>query len=101
MARPQMVTRTIVTTKAKILAVEVSTEQTKIFEVTLPRVYKDNNEILKIAQKNCDNPDLRYVHVVSYEAETVLRGMSEAKFLEYSEILPPRTAKSESEKSEN
>lgn len=101
MARPQMVTRTFTTTKAKILAVKVSTEQTEIVEITLPRLYKDNNEILKIAQKNCDNPDMRYVHVVSSEQEEVLRGMTEADFLKYSKVLPPRTAKTEAEESEN
>lgn len=97
MARPQMVTRTFTTTKAKLLSVKISTEETEIVEITLPRTYKDNNEILKVAQKNCDNEDTRYVHVISAETVETLYGMSEADFLKYAAVLPPRPAKTVNE----
>ena len=93
MARPQMVTRTFQTTKAKLLAVKVSTEQTEIVEITLPRTYKDNNELLKAIGKQNGNPDLKYVHVISSEVTETLYGTKEADFIKYAEILPPRVAK--------
>lgn len=97
MARPQMVTRTFVTTKAKILAVDVPTEKTSIVELTLPRQYKNNAEVLKMAQKTCNNPDVRYVHVISTENVETLYGMSEADFIAHAEILPPRSKNEEPE----
>lgn len=93
MARPQMVTRTFTTTIAKILAVKVSTQETEIVEVTLPRTYKSNEEILKVAQKSCANPDTRYVHVIEATQQDKLYGMMETEFLQYAKELPPRTAK--------
>lgn len=95
MARPQMVTRTFVTTKAKILSVKVSTEKTEIEEITLPRTYKTNDEILKIAQKNYGDNDTRFVHVIEKEEVETLYGMSEADFLKHAKVLPPRGTKND------
>lgn len=97
MARPQMVTRTFQTTKVKLLAVTVSTEKTEIVELVLPRTYKDNKEILKAVEKSNENPDVKYVHVVSTEVEETLYGMLESDFIKHAKILPPRSAKEEIE----
>ena len=95
MARPQMVTRTFSTTKVKMLAVRVSTEKTEFVDLVLPRTYKDKDEIKKIADKLNADPDLKYVHVVSYETEDTLYGMDEADFIAHAKILPLRAAKTE------
>ena len=97
MARPQMVTRTFSTTKVKMLAVRVSTEKTEFVDLVLPRTYKDKNEMMKAAEKQNTNPDLKYVHIVSHKTEETLYGMSEAKFIANAEILPPRAAKTDAE----
>lgn len=101
MARPQMVTRTFTTTKAKLLAVRVSNERTEFVDITLPRTYKDAAEILKFLGKHNTDPDLKYVHVVSKEEVETLYGMDEADFIAHAKILPPRVKNENAEDSDN
>lgn len=93
MARAPQVTRTFTTTKAKILAVNVSTEDTEIVEMVLPREYPDDKALLKQAEKQNDNLELKLVHVVAKETVETLYGMSEADFLKYAKPIPPRSVK--------
>ncbi len=92
MARQLMVTRTFMTTKVKILAVNVETEETSTVEMTLPRTYKDNEAILKMAEKVNENSVLRLVHVISSEVVETLYGMTEADFIANAKPLPPRNS---------
>lgn len=90
MAREPMVTRTFMTTKVTILAVNVETEDTKMVNLVLPRTYKDTEAMLKKAQKLNEDSALRFVHVVSHETVETLYGMTEAEFIQYAKPLPPR-----------
>lgn len=96
MARQPMVTRTITATKAVMYAANVATAQLEEVEVMLPREYKDEEHMLKMANKLSDNSNLRYVHVKSYEVVETLYGMTEAEFILFAKPLPPRS-KSEDE----
>ena len=96
MARTPMITRTIQTTKAKILCLNVLEGKPFEQEVALPRVYKDDAHILAQVKKIIDNDAIKSVHVVSAEVVETLYGMTEQKFIENAEILPPRKVKSES-----
>jgi hypothetical protein len=93
MARKPMVTRTIVTTNVKVMAVEVPTGATKQVELTLPRTYKDEKKLLKTIQDSFDTDELKHVHIISKEEVETLYGMSELKFIENSTILDNETRK--------
>lgn len=95
MARQPMVTRTFMTTKVKILAVNVENEETSTVELVLPRTYKDKAAMLKMAQKIIDNEQLKYVHVIDFEEVETLYGMSESDFIIHAKVLPPRSVATE------
>lgn len=91
MARQPMVTRTFMTTKAQILAVNIHDEKTYVVEMTLPRQYKDDKEILKTAEKMNEDESIRLVHVLSTEVVETLYGMPESQFVALAKPLPPRS----------
>lgn len=98
MARVAMVTRTIVTTKANVMCLDVVQGEPFNKEVILPRTYKDDNAMLKQVKKVVDNETVKAVHVVSSETVETLYGMTEQEFIEHAKVLPPRkTAETEKE----
>lgn len=90
MARVPMVTRSMHTTIATILAVNIDEEKTEQIEVTLPRTYKDEKSILKAAMNHVGE-NLKLVHVIGTRIETQLYGMSEDDFIANAQPLPART----------
>lgn len=95
MARQPQVTRTIQTTKATILCVNTTNGTTFVENVTLPRVFKDDNHILKVAEKILDPVTSKPVHVIGAEVQETLYGMSEQQFISMATVLPPRKTPSE------
>lgn len=93
MARKPMITRSIVTTNVKVMAVEVPTGATKQVELTLPRTYKDDKKLLKTIQDSFDTDELKHVHIIEKVEVETLRGMTELKFIENSIILDNETRK--------
>ena len=90
MARTPMVTRTIVTTKAIIMCLDVEAGEPFNKEVTLPRTYKDEKALLKKARPLVETDTIKAVHVVDTEEVETLYGMTEQEFIENAQILPPR-----------
>lgn len=90
MARKPMVTRTLKATKAGVLCVNTDTQTTSIVGVTLPRTYKCDEDALKVARDMIDTETVKAVRIMSREESETLYGMSEAKFMELADILPPR-----------
>lgn len=90
MARKPMVTRTLKATKAGVLCVNTDTQTTSIVGVTLPRTYKCDEDALKVARNMIDTETIKAVRIMSREESETLYGMSEAKFMELADILPPR-----------
>lgn len=90
MARIPMITRTVVTTVAKILCVNTTTEETEIKVVEIPRTYTDDKKLLNTAKEVLD-PTIIPVKVISTEIKETLYGMTEQNFIELAEKLPPRT----------
>ena len=90
MARIPMITRTVVTTVAKIFCVNTTTEETEIKVVELPRTYTDDKKLLNTAKEVLD-PELIPVKVILTEIKETLYGMTEQNFIELAEKLPPRT----------
>ncbi len=92
MARTPMVTRTIQTTKANVLCLNIVEGEPFNKVVTLPRTYKDENAMLKVISKMVDNDEVKAVHVVDSYVEETLYGMSEQRFIGLAQVMPPRNA---------
>ena len=92
MARQKMVTRTFNTTNASVLCVDVDSAETTVITVTLPRVYKDDKEELKVVKNMIDTDTFKAVKVVEKEIVETLYGMPEEDFIKLATILPPRSA---------
>lgn len=101
MARQPQVTRTIPTTKAKILVVNIDTGISEEREVSIPREYKKPKKLREAIEAIVNTNTEKLAHIKSTEITEVLYGMSEQKFIENAEILPPRSAKENTEESEN
>ena len=95
MARVPMVTRTIITTKATVLCMDIAHGEPFNKEVILPRTYKDDKALMKQVSKLIDNDTVKAVHVVYKEEVETLYGMTEQEFIEQAKKLPPRTANTE------
>lgn len=90
MARQPKVTRTIITTSAKVLCVDLIKKEPFETVIKLPRTYKDNKKLMKAVEASCNTDTVKAVQIISTETESVLYGMTEAKFIENAEILPSR-----------
>lgn len=90
MARVPQVTRTIQTTKATVLCLDLVKKEPFEKIVVLSRTYKTEKDMMKRISAILDSDAVKAVHVVNSEVEETLYGMSEQKFIENAEILPAR-----------
>lgn len=97
MARVPMVTRTITTTKAIVMCVDVEAGEPFNKEVTVPRAYKDSESLLKAVKPIIETESIKAVHIVGKTEIETLYGMSEQEFIEHAKVLPERTNKPEKE----
>ena len=94
MARKPMVTRTIKTTTANVLCMDIVNSEPFNQSVTLPRTYPDDAKLMRAVEDIVNNDTVKAVHVVDVEVNEKLYGMTEQKFVELAEILPDRCVKS-------
>lgn len=87
MARVPMVTRTMKSTVATIMTVDVVNQTTSNVEYTLPRTYKSDAEILKLAQSAFDSDTVKLVHVLDSHVEEKLYGMPETDFILAAQVI--------------
>lgn len=90
MARAPQVTRTIQTTHASVLCMDIENREPCNKDVILPRTYKDDKALLKAVKKAIETDTLKAVQVVSSNVQETLYGMSEQDFIAHATILPPR-----------
>ena len=95
MARVPSVTRTIQTTRANVLCIDLATETPFTQSVILPRTYKDERSMLKRIKPMLENETVKVVHVQNFTVESTLYGMTEEEFIKAAEILPPRKTNEE------
>lgn len=88
--RTPMVTRTIQTTEATVLCIDIINAEPFNKTITLPRTYKDEKSLMKKVSSVIDNDTTKAVHVVATEIHETLYGMSEDDFIAVAKILPPR-----------
>ena len=72
MAKIPMVTRTMKSTVATIMTVNVPEEKTENVEYTVPRTYKDNGELLKAAKALYETDTTKLIHVLDSHTEQKL-----------------------------
>ena len=97
MPRKPMITRTIKTTKANVLCLNI--EQAEPFNevVTLPRTYKTEKDLMKAVEAVFTDPNVKPVHVVDTRVEEAVYGMTEQAFIENSEIIPAKNTNTDND----
>lgn len=90
MPRAPQVTRTIQTTHATVLCLDIENCEPCNRDVILPRTYKDDNAILKAVKNEIETDTIKPVQVVSSMVQETLYGMSEQDFIAHATVLPPR-----------
>lgn len=88
MARIPMVTRTIQTTRANVMCLDIERGEPFNKEVILPRTYKDEKAMLKQVEKVVNTPMVKAVHIVGHTVEETRYGMTEQQFIEVAEVMP-------------
>lgn len=92
MARPRMVTRTIITTEALLLMVNVQTNEVFEKTVTISGEFDSKDDVEKKAAKAFNSAESKVIAVKSFERKEALYGMDEQDFISQAKILPPRDA---------
>lgn len=90
MARIPMVTRTITTTKAIVMCLDIESGEPCNKSVVVPRTYKDDETLLKKVKEVLETETLKPVHIVDKEEIETLYGMTEQEFIVHAEVQPPR-----------
>lgn len=90
MARIPMVTRTITTTKANVMCLDIESGEPCNKSVVVPRTYKDDETLLKKVKEVLETETLKPVHIVDKEEIETLYGMTEQVFIEHAKVQPAR-----------
>lgn len=98
MAKEIMVTRTITTTKANVLCLDVEAGEPFNETAEVARTYKDDDALLKAVKPLIETDAIKAVHIVDKEVVETLYGMPEQVFIEHAKVMPPRKQKTETEK---
>ena len=89
--RKPMVTRTIKSTIATVLCLDVEKAEPFNYTVELARTYKDEKHLMRIIREKVDTDDVKAVHLVSVDVKKALYGMYEEDFIEHAKELSPTT----------
>ena len=90
MTREKLITRTIKTTKAKVLFTNIKEQATFEQEVTVADTYDDTEKLLKVIASVANTDEIRAVAVLGSEVVETLYGMEENAFIKGAKILPRR-----------
>lgn len=90
MPRKPMVTKTIKTTTATAICMDLTTEKTYEVVYILSGHYKNSSHVQMALEQELNDTGHKVVHVKDYVEQSALFGMSEQKFVTYATPLPPR-----------
>ena len=90
MARQPMVTRTIQTTHATVLCLNIAEAEPFNQTVILPRTYKDEKTMMKLVEKLINTDNIKAVHIVDSKVHEALYGMTEAEFIKAAHPIPKK-----------
>mgnify|MGYP007101870533 CR=1 FL=1 len=88
----KMITRTMKLTEADVLAINTATEQTEVVKLEFGKVFKNEKQILKAAEKLVPS-DLKVVSVKAFDVKERRLGITEEQFIEYAIEMPPLAKK--------
>ena len=90
--RKKMVTRTILTTSALVMCVNIAEGTTTNICISLPGAYGgDEKKMLKaVGDDPAGDGSLKPVHIIRFEELETLYGMPEIDFIAHAQILPGR-----------
>lgn len=94
-----MVTRAVTQTTAEVVTINITTAEVQIREYTIGGTYDTNEILLKKLQKLFQTDTFKLVSINATTHEDLFLGMTEEDFIRYATVLPPRSAKKESEES--
>lgn len=98
MARKKhLITRSITSTVATVIAHDVETEETKNVQLAVSRTYKTDNELLKAVREKYETDTFKIACVVNAFVTVEKYGMSEDKFIDNAEIITKKSKDSEDE----
>lgn len=96
MPRKNQVTRTMKTTRATVLCLDVLTAEPQNITVTVPRTYPDEKALMKVIKPTLETESLKAVKVVDTEVVETLYTMDEDYFIAHANPVEPRkSAKAE------
>lgn len=90
MPRKNVVTRTMKTTRASVLCLDVLTAEPQNVSVTVPRTYPDEKSLMKVIRPMLETESLKPVKVVSTEVVETLYSMDEDFFIQHATPCEPR-----------
>lgn len=86
----KMVTRTLKVTEAEVLVIDIANEKTEVVPMSFAKVFKNENQILKAAQKMLGEPDtVKAVSVKGFNVTEHRYGMPEEVFMEQATEIEP------------
>lgn len=91
MAKERIITRTIESNIFEVMACNTETAEVQTFEIRTGILPASTNPE-RYLKKHFDTETLKICAVISHRTETTLYGMPEALFMQYAEVMPPRTA---------
>ena len=100
MTREIMITRTITSTKANVMCLDIEAGEPFNETVEVARTYKDDEALLKAVKPLIETDTIKAVHVVDKEVVETLYGMPEQVFIMNAKVMPPRKQKTEAKTEE-
>ena len=91
MPRKPMVTRSFKAVDCHVLCLNIETKETDDVSLTLYGHFSSEEKLRKAVRQKLETPSIRVVEVSASDTYEQLLGMSEEKFIENAQILPPRT----------
>ena len=95
MAREKMVTRTIISTKCAVLALDTETVEPSNLTVEVSGSFQNDEKLMKSVKAVAETDTLKIVQILTTETVEKLYGVSEQKFMEIAHELEPRKKKEE------
>ena len=90
-----LITRSITSTVATVIAHDVETEETKNVQLAVSRTYKTDNELLKVLREKYETDTFKIACVVDSFVTVEKYGMTEEDFISNAEIITKKSKDSE------
>lgn len=96
-----LITRSITSTVATVIAHDVETEETKNVQLTVSRSYKTDNELLKVLREKYETDTFKIACVVDSFVTVEKYGMTEDRFISNAQIITKKAKDKDSEDEED